>query len=657
MTRSARLVAGAALGAVLLAAAGCGGVRDRADDQKQGAGKGDQQEPADAPRSAPDEPLGGAMATAGLMGALGRLGEPGYYDEPKQSKGASASSPHHAILELKGGIAELESFSWFGGVSGVKLRSITIRLHELAADKNVVSVLLRVGDLGMQMAQAEELRATLASVRASGKPVHCYTDATSDAGYYVLTACETLTLTPTGQVAITGPALQPLYLKGLLDKLGVEADFLHVGAFKGAAEPLTRTSPSPAMLETYDAILDGSYGRLVDAIAEGRKLDRAKASALVDVALFSDIEAKAAGLVDEIATWETWRDARTKDGAWRKVKVEKERGQDLAALMELLGAAPAKRISEPHVALVYAVGNVVDGAGENGILGAASEIAPRRLVPALRAVADDDSVKAIVLRVDSPGGSALASETIWHAVAYAKSKKPVVVSMGSLAASGGYYISCGADTIWAQPDTLTGSIGVVGGKIVLGPALAKLGVTSVELSRGKRAGLMNGMRRWNTDERAAIMGSMEAVYVTFVSRVAAGRKLTPAQVEPLAQGRVWIGADAKTRGLVDQLGGLDDALADAKKRGNLAADAPIDVYPPEPTLLDFVSSFAGGGVSLGMLGAGTGGGSALLGAALADVTALLGPQAASIVRATLLAVLSFRATPVQTIAFLPFHTR
>jgi protease-4 len=214
--------------------------------------------------------------------------------------------------------------------------------------------------------------------------------------------------------------------------------------------------------------------------------------------------------------------------------------------------------------------------------------------------------------------------------------------MGSMAASGGYYISAGADAIWAQPDTLTGSIGVVGGKIVLGGALEKLGVTSVEIARGKRAGLMNGMRRWTADERAAIDASMKSVYAQFVARVAEGRHLTPDQVEAIAQGRVWIGADAKAKGLVDELGGLDDALADARKRGKLADDSPVDVYPPDPTLLDFLNSFVGG-VSTGPFGG-----------VLAQVTALLGPQARAVVDATLASVLSFRSCPVQTVAFLPF---
>jgi len=236
---AARWLAGMALAASF----GCD-VRDRAAPRPEAAAKVDAPAAADASASAASLPSAPAAA-AGLMGALGRVGEPGYYDERRESPGARADAPHHVVLELAGGVTELDKLSLFGGGQGTKLRSITGRLHALATNANVQDLLLRFGDLGVSMAQAEELRAAIAAVRKSGKPVHCFADAVDNADYFVMTACESITLTPTGEVVITGPALQPLYLKGLLDKLGVEADFLHVGAFKGAAEPLTRTAPSP----------------------------------------------------------------------------------------------------------------------------------------------------------------------------------------------------------------------------------------------------------------------------------------------------------------------------------------------------------------------------------------------------------------------------
>lgn len=595
------------------------------------------------PESSDDLGAGGAMAAAGLLGnALERAKEPGPWDEPKGSKGASKSSPHHAVVELSGAIGELESFSLFSGSSGLELRTVTTRLHELAGDSDVKSILLRVGDLGVSWAVAEELRAALVAAAAGDKPIHCHIESAEDLTVFVLTACDSVTLTPGGQILVAGPAMTPIYLKGLLDKLGVQADFLHIGAYKGAAEPLTRTEPSPEARETLDAILDGSYERLLDGLEQGRKVDRAKARGWIDQAIFTDVEAQAAGLVDGVQTFEVWRDGLVKDEAWLKVAIEEEKTADLEGLMELVGLTPKKKITKPHVALIYAVGDVVDGKGD-GILGAREQIASRPLAAALRAAADDDGVKVIVMRVDSPGGSALASEVIWHAVQYAKAKKPVVVSMGDLAASGGYYISCGATRIWAQPDTLTGSIGVVGGKLVLGPALESIGVTAVEMGRGKRAMLYSALRRWTDDERKAVEASMRAVYATFVARVAQGRGKRPEEIEPLAQGRVWTGAAARDRGLVDRLGGLDDALADARLLAQLPADAPVDVYPPEPTLFDFLESWGGG------VRAPTG----LLAGAIEDVRALLGPEAARVVAATFRTVSYFREDAVRVVLIWP----
>jgi protease-4 len=261
-------------------------------------------------------------------------------------------------------------------------------------------------------------------------------------------------------------------------------------------------------------------------------------------------------------------------------------------LLGLLGMKPRKRVRGAHVALIYAVGEVVDGRGS--VSGPFAEISSGRLAPALRAAAADPDVKAIVMRVDSPGGSALASEVIWNAAHDAAAQKPVIVSMGSLAASGGYYISTPATRIFAQPDTLTGSIGVVGGKIVIGALLTRLGVHAEEIGRGKKALISSPVRPWNDAERASVRSLMEGVYTTFKARVAEGRKLAPDAVEKIAQGRVWTGAQALENGLCDELGGLSEAMAYARKQAGLPDDAPVDVYPGEPTLIELLGGMAGG---------------------------------------------------------------
>lgn len=584
---------------------------------------------------------------AGLLGnALKQAKEPGPWDEPRSSPGASGKKPHHVVIEVTGSIDELSTFSIWSGATGAELRKLTDRLHALAGDAKVQSILLRVGDLEMSFAAAEELRAALVSAKADTRPLHCHAESLTGLTYVVLTACDTVTVAPSSLILLAGPAAMPLHFKGLLDRLGLEFDAIHIGAYKGAAEPFTRAEPSREMRETLDAILDGAYERMLGAIVEGRRVDRGRAAAWVDRALFTDEEARREGLVDGVEIYEAWRDRLVAGGAWRKVTIEDDKLDDIESLMTMLGAAPRKRITKPHVALLYAVGEVVDGKGS--ALEAREQISSRRLAAALRAAAANDHVKAIVIRVDSPGGSALASELIWHAVAEAKARKPVVVSMGGLAASGGYYISCGATKIWAQPDTLTGSIGVVAGKLVIGPALKDLGVNAIEMGRGKRANLFSPVRRFSPDERAAVEGAMRAVYDRFKARVAEGRGRRPEEVETVAQGRVWVGARAKELGLVDALGGLDDAIADARQLGGLGADAPIDVYPPEPTLLEMLEDLGSSGVRA------PGG---MLGDLVADVATAFGPEAAAITLRTFRALLAFRDEPVRVVTFFPVVLR
>jgi len=548
--------------------------------------------PKDEPASAP-----APASTPGLPPLAGffadKLDEPGPYEAPRQSADFAADAPHMLVLELDKPIAEIESFSWTGG-SVATLRSVIARLTKSAQDANVQGVVLRASDLDIGTARATELKAALQRFKGDGaRKVLCHTERIADAGYLVLTACDRIAIAPLGEVAIPGPSATPIHVKGLLDRFGITADFLHVGAFKGAAEPLTREAPSPEMRKTLEAIVERSYRTQIEAIVAARKLSEADAIARIDQALFVGEQAVQAGLVDEIATWEAFVGGTGLP--WTVARGDKKLA-DFGALQRFLGMLPPERPSEPHVALVYAVGTIVDGAG-TGILGAREQIASRTLVPALRALASDENVKAVVVRVDSGGGSALASEQIWAAMSELAAQKPVIVSMASVAASGGYYISAPAQKIFAEPDTLTGSIGVVGGKIVVRDALEKLGIQTYDVHRGARARIWSAVSTWDEGERAAVRNLMERTYATFVDRVAAGRKLGRDQVLALAEGRVWTGSDARERGLVDAIGGLDDALTEAATQAGVEPGGPLSVYPPEPTLRDILTSF--GTVSVG----------------------------------------------------------
>jgi len=600
---------------------------------ESGGKEGDGGSHSDSDKSA------GGGSPLSMMGPFAKmfasgLSEPGPYDAPRKSADYAEGAPHWLVVELDKPIAELESLSLFGGTTSQPLRELQAKLRKAANNEHVEGIALRANGLAINLALATELRASLKEFRAAGKRLECHTENVANAGYYVFTACDSIVLSPLGSVAITGAAATPIHIKGLLDRVGVTADFLHVGDYKGAAEPITRTEPSPEMMETLGALLDQSYATQVAAMVDGRGMDDAAAKAAIDQALFVGDAAVEAKLVDSIATWEDFVAAKGKP--WTS-EGSKNPLDDMTTLQRFIGLMPPEVPTEPHVALVYAVGNVIDGKG-NGVVGAREEIASRTLVATLRALADNDSVKAVVLRVSSPGGSALASELIWHAVEEVKKSKPVVVSMGGVAASGGYYISAGATKIFAEPDTITGSIGVVGGKFVLGDALASVGVTNFELKRGERALIWSSMKPWTESERAAVQSMMEATYDTFVSRVSAGRGLSTEAVHKVAQGRVWTGTAAKAHGLVDELGGLDAALAEAQALAKVEASAGIEVYPAEPTLRDLLSSY-------GAVHAGSTWGSRV-DLAVAEVGVMAGPQVAAQVASLVDTTFSMRDTRI-----------
>jgi protease-4 len=599
---------------------------------------------------------GGNFGGFDIKGMLTKVAEametPGPYEAPEKSADYDETKPHWGVLGMGGSIVEREaySFSLFGGGGGrgKELRQVVERLREFAKNPQLTGILLRVEEIGVSLPDVIELRVAMHDFRKAGKKLVCHTEGVSNATYLAIAACERIALAPLGAVALTGPSAMPVHVKPLLDKLAITADFLHVGAYKGAAEPITRDAPSNEMRETLQGILDRHYDTTVEIVAQERKLQPAEVKAIIDTALFPSPQAKAAKLVDEVVSFEAFRDANVGTTPWTELEYSPPAGKDqLQAMMKVarfVGALPPERPAGPHVAVIYALGNIVDGSSD-GILGARQEIASHTLVAALRAIAKDDDVKAVVLRIDSGGGSAQASELIWEAVAQVKAKKPVVVSMSDVAASGGYYIAAGATKIFAQADTLTGSIGVVGGKIAPGAALAKIGVNTFPMGKGKRATMMASLSPWTAEEKAVIQQSMEDVYKTFVSRVAEGRNKKLEDVLPIAQGRVWTGTRAKELGLVDEIGGLDAALAEARTLAKVDAATDLEIYPPSPTLRDFLQGYSSG-VSSGPLSRSPF--DAEL-AALRAVDARIADAAAQMLDL----VMSFQKTKIQTVAVIP----
>jgi protease-4 len=544
----------------------------------------------------PSNPLAGLAGNPFAAMLTKKLDEPGPYDPPKQSPNYDADAPHLRVLNLSGGIGELQVFNPLallggGGGGTMQTRALLTKLDELAAEPKLEALVLRVSDLGMDMARAHELRGALIEFKGDGaRKLHCHAEDLGNTSYYLLSACDELTMVPVGTLMIPGPVATPVHIKGLLDKLGVQADFLHVGAFKGAAEPLTREEPSPEMMQTLQAIIEQAYASMVTGIAEGRRKPEEEVRGWIDTGLYTSEDAAKAGLIDSVEAWEPFLARVSGERGWKNFELEPKPWSDVLALQRFLGLAPPKRPSEPHVALVYAVGNIIDGKG-GGAIGASNQIASEQLVPVLDRLAQDDKVSAVVLRIDSGGGSARASEQIWHAVERLKARKPVVVSMAGVAASGGYYIAAGATKIYAETDTLTGSIGVVGGKLVLGGALEQIGIKTYSIGKGAHSAMWSPMQPWTPGEREAVYAMMEQTYEAFLARVAQGRGMERDAVHELAQGRVWTGAAAKEKGLVDELGGLDQALAAAAELGKVGADVELEVYPGEPTIKDLLGSF------------------------------------------------------------------
>jgi len=577
------------------------------------------------------------------------LTRPGPYEAPTQSPDFDEAKPHWGMLALGGAIVERQALSLSGG-HGTELLALTQRLRELASDDKLTGLILRVAGLEISVPDLVELRAALADVRKAGKRLACHAENASNAAYLVLAACDRIGLAPLGAVAITGPSAMPIHVKPLLDKLGIQADFLHIGAYKGAAEPLVRDAPSREMEETLGAILDRRYQTMVEVIAEDRQLPPATVKGLIDTALFPSDQAKAARLVDDVGAFEAFADDVRKAAPWTKLELDADKSDRLAMLMKLsrfVGAMPPDRPAGNHVAVVYALGDIVDGSGD-GVLGARAQIASHTLVPALRTLTSDDSVKAVVMRIDSGGGSAQASELIWRAVAELAARKPVIVSMSDVAASGGYYIASGATKIFALADTLTGSIGVIGGKLAPRDALAKLGVNTFPRGRGKRATMEASLGPWTEDERGAVRNSMEEVYRVFVGRVADGRHMKPEEVRKIAEGRVWTGEAAKERGLVDEIGGFDAALAEARRLAKVDATTALEIYPPSPTLHDVLAGYGQVHTPFGLS-------SDAASAALTAITELaaLDPTVAAATEHLVKLVLSFRSSTIQAVAMLP----
>jgi protease-4 len=490
----------------------------------------------------------------------------------------------------------------FGGTSE-SLKTKLDRLAKAKTDANVKSVLLVLNDLQIGWGKVDELRRAVADVRAAGKPVYAFLESADAKSLLAALACDKVGMPEGGEVMLHGIRAEITFYKDFFEKVHLQADFLQMGEYKGAAEPYTRSSMSPQFRKQLETVIDDFFEKsLVEAVVKSRPEKNWTAEQVkkwIDEGAFSAKRAKEMGLVDQIAYEEEFekqaKEATRAEDAHvvRNYARDKPEEVDLSnpfAIFKLLAPQKPKASKKPKVAVVYAVGEIVTGRGTINPLGGESVVGSTTTIEAIREADRDETVKAIVLRVDSPGGSALASDLIWKALS--ECKKPVVASMGDVAASGGYYISMAAQKIYAEPGTLTGSIGVVGGKIVTGGLFNWLGMKTDVISRGANSGLESSEKPWTDSERRVMTGLMQDVYDQFLDKTIAGRKKAGVEMDKekllkLAGGRVWTGRQAKANGLVDELGTLADAVAAAKKlAGQEDTETELLILPRPKSILE-----------------------------------------------------------------------
>lgn len=501
----------------------------------------------------------------------------------------SVSSNSVLVLNVSG---ELPDYSFddptarmFGLGQPQSLTGLLAQLRKAKVDSRVSAIMLDVRFPQIGWGKADELRDAIIEFKKSGKPVYAYMEIGSNKEYYIATAADKIFLPPSGDLYVNGFAANVMFYRGTLDKVGIEPEFIQIGPkYKNAPDQYLRKDMGEGHREVTNSILDSYYDRYVNIIAEARKKTPEEVKTLIDDAPYNAVKAKDLGLIDG-ALYRDQVDAELKTQLGYKEDenlrtVSNSQYQEIPS--EELGLNNGERI-----AIIYASGAIVGGRSNDGTFGGSQTTGSDTVVKAINDAAANSSIKAIVLRVDSPGGSALASDLMWHAIENAKAKKkPVVVSMGDYGASGGYYISCNADKIVAQPNTLTGSIGMFTGKLNVKGLYNWIGISNEYVTRGKNAGLFRETEKWSESEKTKMLESANNIYYdNFLPKVAKGRSKTTNEIDAIGQGRVWTGTQGKEKGLVDEIGGMEKAIEIAKQLANLPADKDVRrvVFPaPRP---------------------------------------------------------------------------
>jgi len=489
------------------------------------------------------------------------------------------------ILKMEGAIPEKAPaevpLPFFEDQAPLSLPQTWALFRKAASDPKIKAIVFEPQGLAVGWAEMEEIRQEMVQFKKSGKPMIAFLRRPGSREFYLATACDKIYMTPEDTLDVKGLRVEALYLKDTLGKFGVKMDVIHAGKYKDAFDMFSKTSMSPETKEVLDNILDQYYGDLINTIAAGRKKQPDAVKALVDQGPFEGAQALSAGLVDGLEFEDQVAEGLRKQLNQTELKMISHKAYVKAGLGD----------SGKRIALIVGEGEILSGSGESG-LGSDTGIISGPFIKVLKQVENDPTIKGAILRVNSPGGDGVASDDILHEAQNLSRKKPVVISMGDLAASGGYFISMTGDPIVAYPNTLTGSIGVIMGRINLHGLYDKLNIHVDMLSRGHYADLDSEYDELTPDERAKLESQIEDFYKAFVDRVAKGRKRSFAQIDELGQGRVWLGVQAKQNGLVDELGGLDRAIEMVKQKANIPASEKISLvtFPSKRNLLDLMFS-------------------------------------------------------------------
>ncbi len=492
-----------------------------------------------------------------------------------------------------------------GGEQARSLKQWVDMIDRAAKDSSIDGAVMFIREPAVGLSQVEELTRALKRFRDAGKKVWCYMDYAGNAGYALACAADHITLTEASELNVLGLHAELMYFKNLFDKVGITADMMHVGDYKSALEPYTRTEPSEEAAKQVNWLLDGIYARFVSLIAEGRGLSEEQVRQSIDSAPLMAAEALERKMIDAVAPLPEFKKSIQKeygkeaalvmDYGDKKPDIDLQLDSPFAILQTFKEMfAPAAEDSKPGIGVIYIDGVIIPGESEEGFLGGAASAGSSTIRSALEKARTDENIKAVVVRVNSPGGSALASEIIWDAASRCAGEKPLVVSMGDVAGSGGYYVSVPGDVIFAEKTTITGSIGVVGGKLVLNGLTDWAGLTFTEFKRGKHADLYSTNRVWTEPEREIVRDYMLKIYDQFKQRVKQSRgDKIKGDLESLAGGRVYTGQQALENGLIDQIGGLADAMAYAAKKADLSGKYEVYVLPKSKGFMDILAEMFG----------------------------------------------------------------